>query len=78
MMIIEKLIEKSEVNEPKEDTLKDVDFEPEKQITQAAEAQPCQRQIVQVPPKASVESNTEAYWGNIANNELTDSEQIAI
>ena len=49
-LIIEELTEQSEVNEPKEDTLKDVDCEPEKQITQAAEAQPCPRQIVQVPP----------------------------
>ena len=45
-IIIEELTEQSEVNEPKEDTLKDVDCETEKQITQAAEAQPCPRQIV--------------------------------
>ena len=40
-IIIEELTEQSEVNKPKEDTLIDVDYEPEKQITQAAEAQPC-------------------------------------
>ena len=77
-IIIEELTEQSEVNEPKEDTLKDVDCEPEKQITQAAEAQPCPRQIVQVPPEASVESNTEATGGNIANNDLAESEPIVI
>ena len=77
-IIIEELTEQSEVNEPKEDTLKDVDCEPEKQITQAAEAQPCPRQIVQVPPEASVESNTKATGGNIANNDLAVSEPIVI
>ena len=77
-IIIEELTEQSEVNEPKEDTLKDVDCEPEKQITQAAEAQPCPRQIVQVPPEASEESNTEATGGNIANNDLAESEPIVI
>ena len=66
-IIIEELTEQSEVNEPKEDTLKDVDCEPEKQITQAAEAQPYPRQIVQVPPEASVESNTEATGENKVN-----------
>ena len=41
----------------------ETDCEPKKQITQAAVAQPCPRQIVQVPPEASVDSNTEATGG---------------
>ena len=65
-IIIEELTEQSEVNEPKGDTLKDVDCEPENQITQAAEAQPCPTQIVQVPTEASLKSNTEATGGKVS------------